>query len=89
MSGTATRTRTDLWEGLDELARETVSSPEEVEATAREDAAYERWKTAAIQEAPDEPETGGPDIPNEEVMRRLESWGTENELPPPVPLPER
>lgn len=83
MGGTATWARPDLWTGLDDLARATGSSPEEVEAVAREYAAYERWKAAAIQEALDELETGGPDIPNEDVMRWLESWGTENELPPP------
>lgn len=26
---------------------------------------------------------GGPFVANEDVMRWLESWGTENELPPP------
>ncbi len=85
--GTTARTKPelDLFERIAELARETGSSPDEIEAAAREYAEYERWKEAKVREALDELEAGVPGIPNEEVMRWLESWGTDHELPPPEP----
>jgi RHH-type transcriptional regulator, rel operon repressor / antitoxin RelB len=87
MSGstTAAKPRADLVERIGDLARETGSTPEELEAAAREYAEHERWKAAMVREALDELEVGAPGVPNEEVMRWLESWGTDHELPPPEP----
>ena len=89
MSGgaTAAKTRPELVERIGDLARETGSSPEELEAAAREYAEYERWKAAKVREALDELNAGAPGVPNEEVVRWLESWSTDHELPPPDQMP--
>ncbi len=81
----STKAKPELVEKIGELAAETGSSPEELEAAAREYAEYERWKATKVQEALDELAAGAPGIPNDEVMRWLESWGTDHELPPPEP----
>ena len=86
MSSSATaQARPELVERIGDLARETGSTPDELEAAARAWAEYERWKAAMIREALEELEADVPGIPNEEVMRWLESWGTDHELPPPEP----
>ncbi len=89
--GTRTQAKAelDLVERIGELARETGSGPDEVEAAARAYADHERWKAAKVREALDELEAGVPGVPHEEVMRWLESWGTDNELPPPEPPAKR
>ena len=44
---------------------------------------YEEWKYAAVAEAVKDADAGGPFIEHERVVAWVESWGTENELPPP------
>ena len=49
-------------------------------------AGYIPWQEreiAAIQEAIDDLDAGGPTYSNEEVMAWIESWGKPDELPPP------
>ena len=49
-------------------------------------AGYIPWQEreiAAIQEAIDELDAGGPTYSNEEVLAWIESWGKPDELPPP------
>jgi predicted transcriptional regulator len=42
------------------------------------------WHVAAIAEALAEADSGAPGIEHEKVVAWLNSWGSENELPPPV-----
>ena len=55
--------------------------PAEIEASERE-------ALAAVEEALDEAEAGVPSVPHKEVKQWLRSWGTPNELPPPIPRPD-
>ena len=43
------------------------------------------WQVAHIRAALAEDEEGTPGIPHEEVMRWMQSWGTDHELPRPIP----
>ena len=81
----AAQARPELVERISELARDTGSSAEELAQAVEAYRELERWQLAAIDEAIAEDESGAPGISNEEVMRWLESWGTEHELPPPEP----
>ena len=71
--GTATQAKAglDLVERITELARETGSGPDEIEAAAREYVEYERWKEAQVQEAIDELEAGAPTYDAEEVFAEM------------------
>ncbi len=73
--GTKARTKPelDLFERIAELARETGSGPDEIEAAAREYVEYERWKAAMIQEALDEEAAGAPTYDAEEVFAEMEA----------------
>ncbi len=73
MSKNSAAVRPELVERIGELARETGSTPDELEAAAREYAEYERWKEAKIQEALDELEAGGPTYSHEEVMAEIKA----------------
>ncbi len=84
-SGTQAQPRPELVEGIGELARETGSTPDELAQAVEAYRELERWQLQAIDEAIAEDESGAPGVPNEHVMRWLESWGTDNELPPPQP----
>ena len=66
-----TKPALDLVERIGELARETGSTPDEIEAAAREWAEYERWKEAQVQEALDELEGGAPTYDAEEVFAEM------------------
>jgi predicted transcriptional regulator len=44
---------------------------------------YEEWKIAAIAEAVAASDAGEEPIEHEAIVEWLNSWGTENELPPP------
>lgn len=71
---------------LEEYARATKRSTafivkEAVEAHLEERRAY----LAAIHEAIKEADESGEFVSGEKVIEWLESWGTENELPPPEP----
>ncbi|MBV9014810.1 MAG: hypothetical protein JO213_08745 [Alphaproteobacteria bacterium] len=41
------------------------------------------WHTARIKKALAEARSGAPGVPHNEVVRWVESWGTENERPKP------
>ncbi len=77
-------------ERLEKLARST-----DRDAVALAEVALERfleveeWQMRAIDEAIAEADAGGPFIAHEDMVRWLESWGTENELPPPEPTIRR
>jgi len=43
------------------------------------------WQVAHIKRAFEEDEPGGPGVPHHEVVAWMESWGTDHELPMPVP----
>lgn len=47
--------------------------------------ALSAWQIAHIKAALAEDDEGGPGVSHEEVMRWLESWGTDHELPRPTP----
>ncbi len=63
----------DLVERIAELARETGSGADEIEAAAREWAEYERWKEAMVQEALDAEAAGDQGRPSEEVFDEVEA----------------
>jgi predicted transcriptional regulator len=71
MDESAPNAREALIDRLDQLAHETGSSPDEMEAAAREWAEYERWKEAMVQEALDELEAGAPLLDAEEVFAEV------------------
>ena len=67
-------------EQLDALARSTNRSPAALaRQTLDQFLEVEAWHAAAIDGA----DAGGPFVAHEDMVRWLESWGTENELPPP------
>ena len=70
---TAARPRPELVDRIGELARETGSSPEELEAAAQEWAEHERWKAAKVQEALDELAAGAPTYDAEEVFAEMDA----------------
>ena len=43
------------------------------------------WQVEHIKAALAEDKAGGPGVPHEEVVRWIESWGTDHELPKPAP----
>jgi hypothetical protein len=75
MSGStaAAKTRPELVERIGDLARETGSTPEELEAAAREWAAHERWKAAMVREALDDEAAGDRGRPAGEVFDEVEA----------------
>ena len=75
--------RPELIEKVAELLREADSSPDELAEAVEAYRDLERWQLEAIDEAIAEDDSGAPGIPHEDVVRWLESWGTDNELPSP------
>jgi predicted transcriptional regulator len=73
MDETTANAREALIDRLDQLARETKTSPAEMEAAAREWAEYESWKEAMVQEALDDIEAGDEGRPAEEVFAEIRS----------------
>ena len=76
----------ELKEKLEVLARDMGRDPAEVASMAIE--AYieaNAWQVREIREGLDEADSGAPGVPHEEVMDWLASWGTDHELPRPVP----
>ena len=71
MDETTGNARDALIDRLDQLARETKTPPDEMEAAAREWAEYQRWKKARVQEALDELEAGAPLLDAEEVFAEV------------------
>lgn len=75
---------TDVVARLGALAERTGGTVADVVREAIADRlAYLEWKIAAIQEAIDDVDAGGPTYSNEEVLAWIESWGKPDELPPP------
>jgi len=71
-------------EKLEALARDTKRSKSYLATEAIE--AYvnlNAWQVARIKEALEEAESGAPGIPHEDVVKWMESWGTDHELPTP------
>ena len=76
----------ELSEKLDALARDAKRSKSYLASEAI--AAYveiNAWQVARIKEALDEVRSGAPGVPHAEVVRWMESWGTDHELPRPEP----
>jgi predicted transcriptional regulator len=77
-------------ERLDEIARTTEQTTADLARQALDQFLdYEAWKHRAIAEALAEVDAGGPLIAHEDMVRWLESWGTDNELDPPEPTIRR
>ena len=76
----------EVREKLDALARDTKRSTSHLASEAIE--AYvnlNAWQVAHIKAALTEDEAGGPAVPHEEVVRWMQSWSTDRELPRPEP----
>jgi predicted transcriptional regulator len=71
---------------LDALARDTKRSKSYLAGEAIESYVnLNAWQVAHIKAALAEDEQGTSGVPHEEVMRWMESWGTDHELPRPEP----
>lgn len=73
-------------DALDELAHSTGRSRSFLAAEAIEGyVALHRWQVAGIRAAIAGAEAGERAVAHADVARWLDSWGTEAELPPPLP----
>ncbi len=80
------RLRPELLASLDELAGTTHRSRAELaEEALVQYLEVQRWQVEGISAAIEEAERGEPGIPHERVAEWLDSWGTDDELPPPEP----
>jgi RHH-type transcriptional regulator, rel operon repressor / antitoxin RelB len=69
---------------LEALARDTKRSKSNLASEAIESYInLNAWQVAHIKAALAEDEEGTPGVPHEEVVRWMESWGTDDELPRP------
>src|ERR1700731_2966884 len=76
----------EVSEALDALARDTKRSKSYLASEAIESYVnLNAWQVAHIKAALMEDETGEPGVPHEEVVRWMDSWGTDHELPRPEP----
>jgi predicted transcriptional regulator len=76
----------EVSERLDALARDTKRSKSYLASEAIESyVALNAWQVAHIKEALAQDEAGEPGIPHHDVMRWMDSWGTDHELPRPEP----
>jgi len=76
----------EVSEMLDALARDTKRSKSYLASEAIESYVDRNaWQIAHIKAALAEDEAGAPGVPHAEVMRWMESWGTDHELPRPEP----
>lgn len=76
----------ELDEKLAALARERKRSKSDLATEAI--AAFvdvDAWQVARIRESLDEAKTGAPGVLHEDVVRWVESWDSEHELPRPQP----
>ena len=69
----------ELVDQITKLARET----NETESALAEYVANEEWRIRSIRKGIEDAQAGRM-IPHEKVRAWLESWGTEDELPPPT-----
>jgi RHH-type transcriptional regulator, rel operon repressor / antitoxin RelB len=80
------RLKPEVKDKLDALARDTRRSKSCLASEAIETYVnLNAWQVAHIKAALAEDEEGGPGVPHEEVMRWMQSWGTDQELPRPEP----
>ena len=80
------RLKPEVKDKLDALARGTKRSKDYLASEAIERYVdLNDWQVAHIKAALAEDEAGGPGVPHEEVVRWIESWGTDHELPKPAP----
>ena len=80
------RLKPEVREKLDALARDVKRSKAYLANKAIE--AYVDlyvWQVAHIKQALEEDESGLPGVPHQDVVKWIESWDTERELPPPTP----
>ena len=76
----------EVSERLDALARDTKRSKSYLASEAIESYVnLNAWQVAHIKDALAEDEAGAPGVPHDEVMRWMDSWGTDHELPRPEP----
>lgn len=76
----------EIIEKLDALARDTKRSKSYLASEAIETFVdLNTWQVAHIRAALAEDEAGSPGVQHEEVVRWMESWGTDHELPRPKP----
>jgi RHH-type transcriptional regulator, rel operon repressor / antitoxin RelB len=82
----AVRVRPDLVAELDKLAEATGRSRADLaEEALAEYLDVQRWQIAGIEQAIREADAGEPGVAHEEVVAWVKSWGTDDELPPPIP----
>ncbi len=87
--------RDDVHRLIDDLPDERLADVcAYLKSVHQSDAAWEAWEAEygspeldeyvrqAVREAREDPRPG---IPHEDVVAWLESWGTDHELPPPIP----
>ena len=80
------RLKPEVRDKLDALARDTKRSKSRLATEAIETYVnLNAWQVAHIKAALAEDEAGAPSVPHEEVVRWIESWGTDHELPQPEP----
>jgi predicted transcriptional regulator len=73
-------------EKLEALARDTKRSKSYLASEAIESYVnLNAWQVAHIRAALAEDEEAGPGVPHQDVMRWMESWETDHELPRPEP----
>lgn len=74
----------DLAGELDALAESTGRSAADLTAQAIADFVQdEEWRRQAIRSAIDYADAGGEAVAHDDVRRWIESWGTDQETPPP------
>jgi predicted transcriptional regulator len=87
-SAPALSIRPEILTSLDELADATRRSRTELAEEALEQyLEVQRWQIAGIRAAIDEADSRASGIPHDRVAEWLDSWGTDEELPPPKPKP--
>jgi predicted transcriptional regulator len=80
------RLRPETSEKLEALARDTKRSKSYLATEAIEAFVdLNAWQVARIKEALEEAASGASGIPHEDVVKWMESWGTDHELPMPTP----
>jgi RHH-type rel operon transcriptional repressor/antitoxin RelB len=80
------RLKPEVKDKLDALARDTKRSKAYLASEAIERYVdLNDWQVAHIKAALAEDDAGGPGVPHQEVVRWIDSWGTDHELPKPAP----
>jgi RHH-type transcriptional regulator, rel operon repressor / antitoxin RelB len=80
------RLKPEVSEKLEALARDTKRSKAYLASEAITSYVdLNAWQVAHIKEALEEARSGAPEVPHEEVVKWVNSWDTDNELPRPEP----